>query len=255
MTIPIVIVDRHMAHATGLFNPNAFPGHVKSEVSLCADRLAILSHSVQIVVNETALDRSRLLGEIRQNRAFDGYHPREDKPSVLILHNLAFVGGLNSALVAAKSLLDLYTRVLTRLLVPSANLFGFNKAPYKGRKLAGGRLLNWLEQSAPDSFEHRQELTSLLLRHIDLWIGEAVEYRDAVVHQGMVPGVTEAQVALAKALGQICESDVAPPRMSGGQPVSVCCEGLLTRMRQAVAETMVLLPEVDLSLLSVNTSG
>lgn len=251
MSIPIIVVDRHFAEGMALFNPNAFPGHVKTDALLCGDQLAILAHSVEIVMREPALDRSRLVQEIRENKAFDSYSPRPDTPSVLILHNLNFVGGLNSALIAVKSFLDLYSKLVAKLLVPSASLFGFNKGPYKGRKLAGGRLLNWIEGSAPQSFERRDELITVLLRHIDLWVGQAVEYRDAAVHHGAIPRIEEAYVALDRPLDQIEESDVVLPRMPDGEPVSAYCETLLRHASEVAAETLRLLPHVDLALLSL----
>jgi hypothetical protein len=252
VTISIFVVDRHFVEGTTLFNPNAFPGHVKAEALACGDRLAILAHSVGILMREPVLDRSRLVREIRENKAFEGYSPRPDKPSVLILHNLNFVVGLNSALVAMKSFLDLYARLVAKLLVPSANLFGFNKASFKGQRLAGGRLLNWIEDSAPQSFEHRDELVAVLSRHIDRWVGQAVEYRDAAVHHGAIPGITEAYVPLNKAIDQIDESDVVLPRMPDGEPVSTYGETLLRHVREIAAETLRLMPGVDLALLAID---
>jgi hypothetical protein len=250
MTIPIIVVDRHFAAASALFNPNAFPQRVKREAAVCGDRLAILAHSVEIVMREPALDRSRLLQTIREDQAFKGYSPHPDKPAVLILHNLSFVSGLNSALIAAKSLLDLYSRLVARLLVPSANVFSFGKGTYKGRRVAGGSFLNWLDKSTPQSFEHRDELPLAFLRHVDDWADQAVAYRDAVVHFGVIIGITEAQIPLYKALADLRESDVVLPTMPDGEPVSDYCWHLLCSVREAAWQTLQLLPEVNLELLS-----
>lgn len=201
-------------------------------------------------MNEPALDKSRLLREIRENEAFDGFFPTPEKPCVLVLHNLSFVSGLYSTLIGVKSFLDLYARLAAKLLVPSANVFGFNQGTYKGRKVAGGRFLQWLDCSTPHSFEGREELLDVLLRHIDLWAGQAVDYRDAVVHRGAIDGITEAFVPLEKALGEVQESDVVLPRMPDGEPVSDYCWRLLCSVREAASETLRLLPDVDIGLLS-----
>src|SRR3972149_3906466 len=111
MTISVVMVDPHFWRAAALFNPGAFPENSRDDALRCGDRLAILAHSVEIVMNEPGLNRSRLLDQIRADPAFKDFKPRADKPAVLIFHNLQFVSGLYSALIALKSLLDLYARL------------------------------------------------------------------------------------------------------------------------------------------------
>jgi len=251
MAIPIIIVDRHFAAASALFNPNGFPERVRGVALACGDRLAILAHSVDIVMREPALDRSRLLQEIRENKAFDGFSPRPDKPAVLVLHNLNFVSGLYSSLIAAKSFLDLYSRLVAGLLVPSSNVFGFNRGTFRGRKVAGGKFLKWLDGSTPRSFEKREELLAVLSRHIDGWADQAVAYRDAVVHSGTIIGLTEAHVPLDKALGDLRESDVVLPMMPNGDAVTDYCWRLLRSVRSAASETLPLLPDLDLGVLSI----
>lgn len=252
MAIPIVIVDRYYAEASALFNPNAFAARVTAEAASCGDRLAILTHSVQIVIREPALDRSRLLEEIRQNNAFAGFTPSPDKPAVLVLHNLDFVSGLYSALIAVKSLLDLYSRLIARSLVPSASVFGFGSGNYKGRIISGGRFLRWIDGSAPRSFENRERLLAILLTHVDNWVDQAVTYRDAVVHDGFIVGMTEAMVPLNKALNELHENDVVLPMMPHGVAVTDYCSHLVRSARALVSETLPLLPEVNLGLVALD---
>ncbi len=255
MAIPIVIVDRHFAAASALFNPNAFPARVRGDATSCGDRLAILAHSVEIVMREPALDRSRLLQEIRDNKAFAGFSPNPDKPAVLVLHNLSFVSGLYSALIASKSFLDLYSRLIARSLVPSASVFGFGGGTYNGRNVSGGKFLKWLERSTPRSFEQRERMLAILLAHIDDWADQAVEYRDAVVHSGSIAGLTEAFVPLDRALSELREADVILPAMPNGVAVTDYCGQLVRSVRTFASETLRLLPDVDLRLLSLEGSG
>ena len=252
MVIPIIIVDRHFAEASALFNPSAYPEQVRSDATSGGDRLAILTHSVELVMREPALDRSRLLQEIRENKAFMGFSPDPDKPAVLVLHNLNFVSGLYSALIAAKSFLDIYSRLIARSLVPSASVFGFSRANYKGRRLSGGRFLKWIESSAPRSFEHRERLVKILLAHVGEWADQAVAYRDAVVHDGVVVGLTEALVPLDKALCELRETDVVLPTMPDGVAVTDYCMRLVRSTRSLACDTLPLLRDVDLSLLSLD---
>ena len=238
MTVPIIMVDHHFWEASALFNPNAFPSRIRPEARTCGDRLAILTHSVEIVLSEPGLNRGRLLEQIRTHPSFVGFTPRADKPAVLVFHNLNFLSGLYSALVALKSLLDLYARLIAHLLVPKASVFGFNKAPYKGRKISGGRFLNWVERSAPTSFRNRDVLISLLLSHIDQWIDTAIGYRDAVVHDGFIRGMTEAMVPLDRESRQLSDREVLLPLMPNQMPVSEYCEHLVSFTRALLAETL-----------------
>ena len=254
MTIPIIIVDRHFADASALFNPNAFSQMVRNDASMCADRLAILTHSVEIVISEPGLDRSRLLKEIRRNKAFNDFVPQPDKPAVLVLHNLNFLSGLYSTLIALKSLLDLYSRLIAKLLVPSASVDGLNRGSYRGRNIPRGRFLMWIECSAPKSFQNREKLVSVFLGHIDSWVDEAISYRDGVVHDGSIPGINEARLPLIKALSQLRETDVILPIMPGGVEVIDYCSRLVKSTRTLVAETLPLLPGVDVTLLALQNN-
>jgi hypothetical protein len=251
MPIPAIIVDENFAKATYLFNPNAFSTTVKPDAMRCGDSFAVLTHSVDIVLREPGLDRSRLLREVRENDAFKGFTPTPDKPVVLMIHNLNFVTGLHSALIAVKSLLDLYSRLVAKSLVPSASVFGFKSGQFGGRNVSGGRFLRWLEHSVPRSFQHRARLVSLFLAHVDGWLNKAVAYRDAVVHDGFVPGMREASVPLDKPLAQLKDHDVVLPHMPDGAPVADYCQELVRSTRTLVSETLPLLPGVDLKLLSL----
>lgn len=252
MTTPLIMVDTHFWSASALFNANAFSGHIRDDATTCGDRLAILTHSVDLVLREPGLDRPRLLDDIRRHPSFAGFKPQTDKPTILVFHNLSFVSGMYSALIALKSLLDLYARLIARLLVPKASVFGFNSAAYEGRSISGGKFLRWLEGSTPSSFGHRDELVSILLSHVDAWLHEAITYRDAVVHDGFIRGMTEVMVPLDKELDQLRESDLTLPMMPDGIAVTEYCEKLVRQTRSLITDTLVLMPGIDFKLLSLS---
>ncbi|GMV05701.1 MAG: hypothetical protein AMXMBFR53_19780 [Gemmatimonadota bacterium] len=213
--------------------------------------MAVLAHSVELVCNEPGLDRSRLLKTIQAHPSFRGFRPKPEKPAVLVFHNLGFVSGVHAALIALKSMLDLYSRLITRLLVPTSTLFGFNKTPFRGRKRPGGRLLNWIENSAPDSFDQGPVLVATLVEHLDLWLEEAVDQRDAIIHDGGIPGLVEAMVPLVGHPNELDEAAILLPTMPGGEAVTDYCQRLVHNARILISQTLPLLPEVDLSLLKL----
>jgi hypothetical protein len=154
-------------------------------------------------------------------------------------------------LIAVKSLLDFYARLMARLIVPKATVFGFSKDTYKGRKIVGGRFLKWIESSTPSTFVHRQKLLAVLVASIDAWIQEAVGYRDAVVHEGGIPGLTEVMAALDMPPDDLQEDDLVMPMMPNGVAVTEYCELLVQRAGALIAETIVLLPDIDVTLVSI----
>ena len=252
MTISVMIVDPHFWKAAALFNPNAFPETVRGHAATCGDRLAILTHSVEIVMNEPGLNRSRLLEQIRADPGFKGFKPQQDKPAILVFHNLHFVSGLYSALIALKSLLDLYSRLVAGLLVPKATVFGFSSGQYEGRNISGGKFLRWIERSAPTTFENREILVSVFLGHINRWVDEAVSYRDAVVHDGFIRGLREVMVPLDKTLTELNAGDLLLPMMPDGTAVTEYCDRLVAQTRTLMAETLPLLPSIDTGQLALD---
>lgn len=252
MTISVVLVDPHFWRAAALFNPNAFPARARGDASMCGDRLAILTHTVEILMNEPGLNRTRLLDQIRADPAIRDYKPHPDKPTILIFHNLHFVSGLYSALIALKSLLDLYARLVGRLIVPTATVFGFSSGQYNGKNVSGGKFLRWLEGSTPESFKTREKLISVLLGHIGGWLDQAVTYRDAVVHHGAIRDLREVMVPLDKELSEIDASDLLLPTMPDGTAVTSYCEHLMMNIRALLAETLPLLPEIDIANLALD---
>jgi hypothetical protein len=148
-------------------------------------------------------------------------------------------------------MMDLYSRLISRLLVPTATLFGFNKGQFGGRKLSGGRLLSWIEQSAPKSFENGQRLVSILLQHLDAWLQETIELRDAVTHDGGIPGLVEATVSLDRKPQEIGEGDITLPAMPSGEAVTDYGTRLVDNVRILISETLPLLPDVNVGLLGL----
>lgn len=248
--ISIVVVDPHFWNASALFNPNAFPERAKAEAALCGDRLAILAHSVDVLKREPGLDRARLLTQVRNNPAWAGFKPDAAKPAQLSFHDLSFMTGLYSALIMLKSLLDLYARLVRTLLVPKADVFGFSSGEYKGRKnLAGGKFLRWLDHSTPTSFSNRDEFVAIFLQHLDEWLDQAVHYRDRIVHDGFLPGVSEVTAPLNKTLDALAEGDVRLPTMPDGTEVTTYCDSLVSRTEDLIFETLSFLPDIDFSKL------
>lgn len=252
MPIPVLIVDCHFAEASFILNPNAFPPQLKVDALSCCDRFAILTHSVNIVVHEPGLDLSRILKDIRENKAFIGFTPKPEKPVILVFHNLNFMSGLYSTLISIKSFLDLFSRLIARSIVPSARVFGFNSGNYKGRNLSGGKFLRWIERSAPRSFDNRDKLFSVLLDHIENWIDETVRYRDAAVHDGFIPGLNEVMIPLAKAISELEQADILLPKMPNGVAVTDYCINLIDLVRSLVSQTLPLLHDIDLTLVALD---
>lgn len=251
----VVVVKPESWWAFGFFNPNVFPDHVRSDLGACQDRLAVLVYSIRNVCEQIPEDVAYFLQVLQSDSAFTGFRPDPNKPTIAIFQNLEFLTGLNSSLLTVKSLLDVYTRLIARTIRPKATLFGFNKANFHGRKLPGGRLLNWLERSTSFSSIDSATLITIILHHIDGWISDAVTWRDEVIHDGTIARLEYMGVPLNSDLSKLRSMDILLPKMPNGVVVSDYCQTLKRNVALFLRETLSLLPGINQDMLPEGEAG
>jgi len=83
-------------------------------------------------------------------------------------------------------------------------------------------------------------------------VNEAVAYRDAVVHSGSIRDLREAMVPLEKELLELKAADVSLPMMPDGTSVTDYCQRLVSNTRALIAETLPLIPGIDLAQLALD---
>lgn len=253
--IPIILVSPELSHVFRILNPNAYANHIRADVMACADKMALVTHSVLLV--QQAIERdlgnflSDLTDESKYGYAFKGFVPDPQKPALAVYRSIGFQVGLQSFFITTKSMLDIYARVICKSIVPQSTIFGFNEGTWRGRKIVGGRLLNWIERSSPATYTKKEELISILDAHIHDWIAGAVECRDDIVHEGHVPGLIDMCVSLLNKPQDITRAEIILPAIKDKGNVLEYCQEIQMGINRFLKETIVLLPDVDVRLVAL----
>jgi len=249
--IPVVMVGPESAESDRLLNPNAFPPGLRSSAMACADKLALASYSIRIIRIAIGRDLEEFIGQLSGNAAFKGFIPNPRKRAVAIYHSMPFQAGVQSFFITTKSMLDVFSKIISKAIVPTSNIFSFGKAPFRQKKIAGGRLLNWLEECIPTSYAHKERLIEILLSHIDAWISDVVKLRDDIIHKGQLNDLTEMCVPLSKKPQEITKDEIILPAIRGKGNILEYCRHIREEIDRMLKETVVLLPDVDTKLLTL----
>lgn len=249
--IPIDIVGPEKWKALGMLNPNAFPKGLRPSVMACADQLALTSYSIRIIRKAIYQDLKKLIEELHRNPSFKDFVPNPQKPTLVMCRQVDFQAGVQSFFITIKSVLDIYARIVVKAIMPESNFFGFGKKQFKGRKISGGRLLNFVEGSVPRSYAYRGKLIEILVSHIDDWISDVVDARDAIVHDGVLKNIIPMHVPMLKKPHEITEKDITLPSIQKKGDILGYCHDVRKNIGCMLKETLVLLPGVDTKLLAV----
>ena len=195
-------------------------------------------------------DREQFLGELRTNKAFDGFTPDPDKPCVVIYHNAKFLIALHLVLYSMKSFLDLYARLISKLIVPNSTIFGFNEGTVDGQKIKGGRLIKWLTESVPSAFTNASVLAAVIRNNSSLWIEEVVNWRDNLIHRGEIPNLRPMMVLLQCEPYKVKDHHVILPQMPNTKDVATYCNETRNNLFRFIRETFVLLPDINFDLVT-----
>ena len=197
-------------------------------------------------------DRKQFLGKLRTNKAFDGFTPDPDKPCVVIYHNAKFLIALHLVLYSVKSFLDLYAQLASKLIVPNSTIFGFNEGTVDGQQIKGGRLVNWLTESVPSTFTNASVLASAIRNNSSLWIEEAVNWRDSLIHHGEIPNLRPMMVLLQCELHKVKAHHVLLPQMPNTKDIATYCNETRNNLFRFIRETFILLPDINFDLVTLD---
>ena len=250
--IPIFLVGPENWEASNVFNPNAFPEYARGIVFSCIDCLSMLIFSANQVGPNIESDRVEFLKGLQTNKAFEGFTPDTNKPIVIVYHNAKFLAAFHLVLYSIKSFLDVYTQLVTKLIDPNAGIFGFNEGNVNGTKIKGGRLINWLIKSAPNTYTNSTVLALTIQENVSSWIEEAVNWRDNLIHHGELPNLRPMMVLPQYELHKIKLNDIFPPQTPDGGDVITYCEKTKKNMYRFIIETFKLLPGIDFSLVNLD---
>ncbi len=250
--IQIWILGQEYFQASHIFNSNAFPGRVKGLVIPCMESLSIFSFSVNQVRPNLEREKGDFLRELRRNKAFDGYIPDPNNPSVFMYKNTRFPVVLYLVLSSMKSFLDVYAQLVSKLIDPNAHIRGFNEAKVDGKSTKGGRLINWLTGSSPSTYTKSKELASVIKDNATSWMGEAINWRDNIGHDGEIPNLRPMMVPPQSKPREVEINHIILPQMPNERDVITYCEETRKNLYKFTRETFKLLPNIESSLVDLD---
>ncbi|MBL8402182.1 hypothetical protein [Accumulibacter sp.] len=223
---------------------------MEKEFNAAARRLAIFLHHVELLPAE--LDFVRHEFYVHLNRNWTEYvaavKQKPDLEYIAYADGLAYVSRLHSVLYEFKAFLDIFARLVVRLVLPRPGPNGFNKGKVEGIELSGGRLMNWLAEQQVQALPHRDALVASLVAASHEWITEAVSLRDTLGHYRDVPGFSHMRISVPRGPKNLKQKDILPPEMPSGQDVTTYAVTLRDRLCNLVSETLPLLPGVTPNL-------
>jgi hypothetical protein len=162
---------------------------------------------------------------------------------------LEYVSCLHSVFYEVKAFLDVYARLLARIICPHGGVPSFGKAKISGCEISGGRLANWIKGLAPEVCPLRGELYDHIVRESREWITPLVHYRDTVAHFRDIPDFRHLRISLSDGTPAIEHTRILPPQMPDGRCLAEYAQELSDRMGKFVDVTIRCIPSVKTELL------
>jgi len=240
--IPIYIVGPENWEASHIFNSNAFPDHVKSFVFPCMDCLSLLIFSVDQVEPNIKRDRNQFPDKLKTNKAFHGFTPDPNKPSVVVYRNARFLVALYLVLYSARSFLDVYSKLIGELIFPNSNLKGFK----------GENSVIWALKNRRHSYTNAAKLIAAVRKHSSSWMRDLIKWRNNLIHDGQLPKPCVMCIPLTRRLSEVTEDDIILPQMPNGVDVVTYCRETKNNLSQFIRETFILLPNVNFNLVDLD---
>lgn len=239
-----------MVCATALMNTNSVPATVEKEFNAAARRLAIFLHHVKLLPSECDFARHEFY--VHLNRNWKEYvaavKQKSDLEYIAHADGLAYISRLHSILYELKAFLDIFARLIVRLVSTRPGPNGFNRGKVDGIELSGGRLMNWLAEQQLQALPHRDALVASLVAASHEWITEAVSLRDTLGHYRDVPGFSHMRISVSHGPKNLKQMDIALPEMPSGEDVTAYATTLRDRLCNLVSEALPLLPGVTPNL-------
>ena len=162
---------------------------------------------------------------------------------IIYYDGLEYLSCFHGILNTLKSFLDVYAKLVTKLISPTQDMT-FNRANVGGIQLSGGRLINWLKESAPKYYKENEQLSEIIVKHSKSWITGVVRYRDTLSHHGKIRGLNNMHVDTKDFLNGFREDCIKNPMMPEGTEVVQFCLDLLIKLEDFIKESLIILPNV-----------
>lgn len=251
--VSLIISSPPMVCATALLNANAFPQAAQLEATSAARRLAVFLHNTAALSGEIDKAAAAFLAHLQRNWSpyVSAVRGRPELDCVAYSDGLQYLSCMHSGLYEFKAFLDLYTRLLGKLIAPDGPPPPpkFNRGKVDGVELSGGRVVNWISGLSTRKLPHKATLSDRITTASRDWITPAVNFRDTLGHFRDLPGFRHMCVSLTHGPTSITLSDILGPEMPDGRGLDEYASTLCTRLGEFVATTIRLAPLVNETLL------
>ncbi len=236
-----------------VLNANAFLYPNTNLLNAASKRLAIFIYHLNTLKHAVVDDLDQFKIQIsNKGVAFQEFVDlKPNKSIVAIYDSITHIHAMHGLLYSLKSFLDVYASFMANTIGTKGQtvLFGRKKGKYNG--ISGGRLLDWISNSAPSSFTKKKELCSVIEKHSTEWISEAVDYRDTLSHYGDIDNFVD--MHLSREDGEDTKlENIVMPTMPNGKELVEYADYLAHSLIEFIKETVIFLPNVNMDLLSFN---
>lgn len=232
------------------FNGNAYPSDVRSMVNSCWRRFSLIFSYYENMQTIKIKDTQKFLDWLNENVS-EIKTKNRDLSLELSYESVGYISNLYMTLLMIKSFLDIWTQVSAILIDPTAKKRGFNKGKINGKELAGGRFINWLSRSVPQSIDIKN-LISLISNNSRAWITNVVKYRDDILHYGEINNIKPLRLILKnEPKDKYIETDLLHASMPDGTSVLEYSRDKIVRLNGFIIEFIKLLPNINHRFLSL----
>ena len=208
--ISTVLLHQSSVPAFSIFNPNDWSNESKQIVDLCAANYGLLKFTSEMIKdvfeNANALCADSFKTLLSQ-WAMSKWEPSTcnyfvDVPQLHL--------SIHSFLSSVKTFIDVIVQLISTEGIVSSKIHGFHK---KGNSV-GGKLLQILNNNARAAKrEKARSLHKLIIKHKRLWIDDAVNNRDLLIHPEGFSKIMFA-LALSEKNGDLCLDEILKPSFS-----------------------------------------
>lgn len=245
--VSIIVCGAPMVCATAMLNPNSVPNDAEAEFQAAASRMAIFLDHVKALPSD--LERCQTDFHMHLQRNWGSYvaavTTRAEIEYIAYTDGLGYVARLHAILYEFKAFLDLFTRLLCRLISSPSPPHGFNKGKIRGADVSGGRLINWLQGHTIDRLPTRDAMVLALSSATTEWITQAVDIRDTLGHRRDLPGFRHMRIPVSGGPTIVKQADILQPEMPDGRDLESFVTNLRDSLCNLVSDILPLTPRVN----------
>jgi hypothetical protein len=245
-SISIIVCGPSMVCATALMNANSVAPEFETEVNVAARRLAIFLHQVKVLPVEVDVVQRDFYAHLDRNWEpyVSAVKQKTDFEYIAYADGLGYLARFHAILYELKSFLDIFARLICRLVSSKPGPNGFNKGKVGDVDVSGGKLINWLAGHTIESLPNRDALVHLLTSASHEWITEAIRLRDTLSHYRDIPGFRHMRISVSNGPKNLKRGYILPPEMPGGEDLSSFTSHLRDRLCVLLSEVLPMAPGV-----------